>query len=72
MSQQQKKEEKDIEFLKLRKKIELMEQVVSVKKAEILREQQIAQSKTDREYLSKYLRLGHYLCLHFYTNFLFD
>ena len=56
MSQQQKKEEeKEIEFLKSRKRIELMEQAVSVKKAEILREQQIAQSKTDREYLSKYL-----------------
>jgi hypothetical protein len=57
MSQQQKKEEEDIEFLKSRKKIELMEQAVSVKKAEIIRQQQIAQSKTDREYLSKYLSI---------------
>jgi len=55
MSQQQKKEEKEIEFLKSRKRIELMEQAVSVKKVEIIRQQQIAQSKTDREYLSKYL-----------------
>ncbi|HXX99101.1 MAG TPA: double-stranded DNA-binding protein [Candidatus Bathyarchaeia archaeon] len=55
MSQQQKKEEKDIEFLKSRKKIEIMERVVSLKKAEIIRQQQIVQIKTDREYLSKYL-----------------
>ena len=55
MSQQQKKEEKEIEFLKSRKRIELMEQAVSVKKAEIIRQQQITQSKTDRGYLSKYL-----------------
>ena len=56
MSQQQKKEEEnEIEFLKSRKRIELMEQAVSVKKAEIIRQQQIAQSETDREYLSKYL-----------------
>ena len=55
MSQQQKKEENEIEFLKSRKNIELMEQAVSVKKAEIIRQQQIAQNKTDREYLSKYL-----------------
>ena len=54
MSQQQ-KEEKEIEFLKSRKRIELMEQAVSLKKAKIIRQQQIAQSKTDREYLSKYL-----------------
>jgi hypothetical protein len=32
-----------------------MEQAVSVKKAEIIRQQQLAQSKTEREYLSKYL-----------------
>src|SRR5215469_4339434 len=56
MSHQQKKEEEnEIEFLKSRKRIELMEQAVSVKKAEIIRQQQIAQSETDREYLSKYL-----------------
>src|SRR5215831_1821865 len=56
MSQQQKKEEeKEIEFLKSRKRIELMEQAVLDKKAEMIRQQQIAQSKTDREYLSKYL-----------------
>jgi DNA-binding TFAR19-related protein (PDSD5 family) len=55
MSQQQKKEEKEIEFLKSRKRIELMEKAVLDKKAEMIRQQQIAQSKTDREYLSKYL-----------------
>ena len=56
MSQQQKKEEeKEIEFLKSRKRIELMEQAVSDKRAEMMRQQQIAQNKTDREYLSKYL-----------------
>jgi hypothetical protein len=56
MSQQQKEQEqKDIEFLKSRKRIELMEQAVSLKKTKIIRQQQIAQSKTDREYLSKYL-----------------
>jgi len=56
MSQQQKEEEqKVIDFLKSRKRIELMEQAVSLKKAKIIRQQQIAQSKTDREYLSKYL-----------------
>jgi hypothetical protein len=55
MSQQQKKEQEDIEFLKSRKKIELMEQAVSLKKTEIIRQQQIAQRKTDREYLPKYL-----------------
>ena len=56
MPQQQKEEEqKDIEFLKSRKRIELMEQAVSLKKAKIIRQQQIAQRKTDREYLSKYL-----------------
>jgi len=54
MSQQQ-KEEKEIEFLKSRKRIELMEQAVSLKKAKIIRQQQIAQSKTDRKNLSKYL-----------------
>ena len=52
---QQKKEEKEIEFLKSRKRIELMGQAVLDKKAEMIRQQQIAQSKTDREYLSKYL-----------------
>jgi hypothetical protein len=56
MPQQQKEEEqKDIEFLRSRKRIELMEQAVSLKKAKIIRQQQIAQNKTDREYLSKYL-----------------
>jgi hypothetical protein len=56
MSQQQKEDEqKDIEFLKSRKRIELMEQAVSLKKAKIIRQQQIIQCKTDREYLSKYL-----------------
>ena len=56
MPQQQKEDEqKDIEFLKSRKRIELMEQAVSLKKAKIIRQQQIAQRKTDREYLSKYL-----------------
>jgi hypothetical protein len=56
MPQQQKEEEqKNIEFLKSRKRIELMEQAVSLKKAKIIRQQQIAQSKTDRDYLSKYL-----------------
>jgi DNA-binding TFAR19-related protein (PDSD5 family) len=56
MSQQQKKEEEnEIEFLKSRKRIELMEQAVSDKRAETIRQQQIAQNKTDREYLSKYL-----------------
>jgi hypothetical protein len=56
MSQQQKKEEeKEIEFLKSRKRIELMEQAVLDKRAEMIRQQQIAQNKTDREYLSKYL-----------------
>ena len=56
MSQQQKKEEeKEIEFLKSRKRIELMEQAVSDKRAEMMRQQQITQNKTDREYLSKYL-----------------
>jgi DNA-binding TFAR19-related protein (PDSD5 family) len=55
MSQQQKKEEEDIEFLKSRKKIALMEHAVLDKKAEMIRQQQIAQRRTDREYLSKYL-----------------
>ena len=57
MPQQQKEEEqKDIEFLRSRKRIELMEQAVSLKKAKIIRQQQqIAQNKTDREHLSKYL-----------------
>ena len=57
MSQQQKEEQqKDIEFLKSRKRIELIEQAVSLKKAKIIRQQQqIAQNKTDREHLSKYL-----------------
>ena len=56
MPQQQKEEEqKNIEFLKSRKRIELMEQAVSLKKAKIIRQQQITQSKTDRDYLSKYL-----------------
>ena len=56
MSQQQKKEEEnEIEFLKSRKRIELMEQAVSDKRAEMIRQQQIVQNKTDREYLSKYL-----------------
>ena len=56
MSQQQKEEEqKVIDFLKSRKRIELMEQAVSLKKAKIIRQQQIAQSKTDRKNLSKYL-----------------
>src|SRR5215510_10538042 len=55
MSQQQKKEENEIEFLKSRKRIELMEQAASVKKTKIIRQQQIAQRKTNREYLSKYL-----------------
>src|SRR5215813_63507 len=52
---QQKKEEKEIEFLKSRKRIELMGQAVLDKKAEMIRQQQIAKSKPDREYLSKYL-----------------
>jgi hypothetical protein len=56
MPQQQKEEEqKDIEFLKSRKRIELMEQAVSLNKAKIIKQQQIAQNKTDREHLSKYL-----------------
>jgi len=55
MPQQQKEEQKDIEFLKSRKRIELMEQALLLKKAKIIRQQQIAQCKTDREYLSKYL-----------------
>jgi len=39
MSQQQKEEEQnDIEFLKSRKRIELMEQAVSLKKAKIIRQ----------------------------------
>jgi hypothetical protein len=56
MSHQKKNEEQtDIEIMKSRKMIELIEKAVSRKKDEIIRQQQIAQRKTDREFLSSYL-----------------
>jgi hypothetical protein len=56
MSHQKKNEEQtDIEIMKSRKMIELIEKAVSRKKDEIIRQQQIAQRKTDREFLSSYI-----------------
>jgi hypothetical protein len=56
MSQQKKNEEHtDIEIMKSRKMIELIEQALSHKKAEIIRQQQITQRRSDREFLSRYL-----------------
>lgn len=42
-------------MLKSRKMIELIERAVSSKRAEIIRQRQIAQRKSDREFLSGYL-----------------
>jgi DNA-binding TFAR19-related protein (PDSD5 family) len=56
MSHQKKNEEQtDIEIMKSRKMIELIEQAVSRKKDEIIRQHQVTKRKSDREFLSMYL-----------------